>query len=385
MTTGVAIIGCGFVADYYMSCLPLHRDLQVVGGHDLRPQRSAEFAAHHSVNNFPSLDAALADPGVQIVLNLTSPPAHVEVSRRALEAGKHVYSEKPIALSYEDAASLIEIARSNGVQFSSAPCCPLGESAQTTIKAIRDGAIGKVRLAYAEVDDGLFHRTPHARWKSESGAPWPVQDESHLGCVRAHGGYAVSRLAAMFGPVRRVEAFSTRVVDDHGVETQGTNGHANAYGPVGPDFGVAVLRFDDGVVARLTLSTLAPRDRSLRVFGDEGVLSTADCSDDRSPVHVRHYYAIRRRLMLSPWSKRVKLLRSGQPKPRYRGAQQRDFMRGVAELAAAVREGRESRLSPAFVLHTNEVVLAIHAAATGQPAQPIRSTFQPLNLMPWAA
>ena len=76
------------------------------------------------------------------------------------------------------------------------------------------------------------------------------------------------------------------------------------------------------------------------MFGDEGVLSARDCSDDRSPVELRRYYRIRRRLLLSPWPKRLKLLRSGESRPRYPGAQRRDFMRGVAELAAAVREGR---------------------------------------------
>src|SRR5688500_6550729 len=109
MTTRIAVIGCGYVADYYMSCLRLHPQLSVAGAYDVRPERAAKFAEQYGVRKYESLDAAVDDPGVQMVLNLTSPPAHVDVSRRAMLAGKHVYSEKPIALSYEDAAGLVEL------------------------------------------------------------------------------------------------------------------------------------------------------------------------------------------------------------------------------------------------------------------------------------
>jgi predicted dehydrogenase len=190
----------------------------------------------------------------------------------------------------------------------------------------------------------------------------------------------------MFGPVREVSAFAARVVDDE--EDVGGNGDAAArHGDAaarGPDFGVACLRFDGGVVARLTCSTLAPRDRSLRVFGDEGVIRTRDCSDDRSPVYLRRYWRVRRRLMLSPLPRRYRLLDSGTGRVRYRGSQRRDFARGIAELAAAVREGRAPVLSPAFCLHATEVILAIDAAAGGRPAPAIRTTFEPLQPMAWA-
>jgi hypothetical protein len=209
----------------------------------------------------------------------------------------------------------------------------------------------------------------------------------------------------MFGPVREVSAFAARVVDEDGhvggngavaagsstqtyVGSSGEGGSRNAGGngatARGPDFGVACLRFDGGVVARLTCSTLAPRDRSLRVFGDDGVIRTRDCSDDRSPVHIRRYWRVRRRLMLSPWPRRCRLLASGTGRVRYRGSQRRDFARGIAELAAAVREAREPILSPAFCLHTTEVILAMHAAAEGRAVPAIRTSFEPIQPMAWA-
>jgi predicted dehydrogenase len=98
MWTTVAIVGCGFVADYYVSSLGVHPELRLAGAFDLNPDRNAGFAAYHRVRAYPSYEGLLGDPAVDIVVNLTPPESHYEVSRRALEAGKHVYSEKPVAM-----------------------------------------------------------------------------------------------------------------------------------------------------------------------------------------------------------------------------------------------------------------------------------------------
>ena len=92
----IAIVGCGFVADYYLKTLPLYPDLEIAGVMDRVPERATKFAAYHSVPVYASLAELLADSTVEIVLNLTNPRSHYEVSKAALEAGKHVYSEKPL-------------------------------------------------------------------------------------------------------------------------------------------------------------------------------------------------------------------------------------------------------------------------------------------------
>ena len=129
------------------------------------------------VKNAESLEEILNDSDIDLVLNLTNPRDHYEVSSRLLEAGKHVYSEKPFAMDLEKCEALYRLAKEKKVYISSAPCSFLGESAQTMKKAIEDGKIGKVRLVYAEMDDGPIYQMQPETWKSASGLPWPIKDE----------------------------------------------------------------------------------------------------------------------------------------------------------------------------------------------------------------
>ncbi len=97
---GIAIVGCGFVSDYYVSTLAPYTDLRLVGAYDRNPAQLARFAAAHTVHRYPSLQALCEDPAVAIVLNLTNPRSHAEVTEAALGAGRHVYSEKPLAMDF---------------------------------------------------------------------------------------------------------------------------------------------------------------------------------------------------------------------------------------------------------------------------------------------
>jgi predicted dehydrogenase len=369
--TGIAIVGCGFVADYYMSTLTAYPELELTGAYDRSPDRLAAFTAHHGVEPYRSLDELLDDDRVEIVVNLTNPRSHLEITERALRAGKHVYSEKPLATDIDAARELVRLARSQGLELSSAPCSLLGETAQTIWKAVREERVGPVRAVYAEMDEGLVHRMPYHTWRSEAGAPWPYQDEFELGTVIEHAGYVVTWLPAVFGPATRVVGFADCLVGDKaGVATTGT------------DFSVAVIRFASGVVARITCSLIAPHDHSLRVFGDRGVLITEDTWFYDSPVSLRRSVNVWRR---HQWLPRRKLGLVGAPrKYRYRGTQQMDFARGVADLAAAVREGRPPRLSAEYCLHTTEIVLALDTALRHQCSYEMTTTFEPVLPMPWA-
>ena len=153
--TGFAIIGAGFVADLYMGSLKLYPEIPIRGVFDRRPERAAAFCSHWGLAKHDSLEALLAacEPG-DIVLNLTNPSSHYEVSRAVLEAGFHVYSEKPLAMEMGQATALTELAAEK--RLTSAPCSFLGEAAQTLWAAVRAGYPGKVRLVYAEMDDD-FH------------------------------------------------------------------------------------------------------------------------------------------------------------------------------------------------------------------------------------
>jgi predicted dehydrogenase len=171
----IAIIGCGFVADYYISTLQDYPQFTIAGVMDRNPDRAAHFAKYHNLPLYSSLPALLEDTSVEIVLNLTNPRSHFEVSQACLEAGKHVYSEKPLAMTFEDAQSLVNLAQTKGLYLSCAPCNLLSETAQTLWKALREKVVGTVRVVYAEMDDGLLHTMPYRQWQSSSGTPWPAK------------------------------------------------------------------------------------------------------------------------------------------------------------------------------------------------------------------
>lgn len=371
----VGIVGCGFVADYYLQTLAAYPELELAGVFD-RDSRRAELLAHrHGTRVWSNLAGLLDDERVPLVLNLTNPRSHFDVTKACLEAGKHVYTEKPLATTFAQAACLAELATSKGLQLSSGPCSLLGEAAQTVWKALRERRVGTARLVYAEMDDGMVHRTPYRTWRSPSGIPWPWKDEFEVGCTLEHAGYYLTWLTAFFGPAQHVTAFASQLIGDK--ETDVPLEIAS------PDFSVACIQFASGVVARVTSSIVAPHDHSLRIVGDDGVLGVADCWHYDSPVWLRRPLTIRRRTILSPWKTRVPLVRRTSLL-RQRGSQRMDFARGVAELAAAIVAGRDSRLSTLYSLHNTELALAIQNACGSSSSYQLKTSFDPVAPMDWA-
>ncbi|MBK7863668.1 MAG: Gfo/Idh/MocA family oxidoreductase [Archangiaceae bacterium] len=378
----IAFVGCGYVADFYATTLPNHPGIELTTVWDRDPKRLEAFCKHWHVKPAQSLDAVLNDKSIAMVVNLTNPSSHYEVSKAALLAGKHVYSEKPLAMQVEHAHELVELAEHSGLQLGGAPCTLLGEAAQTAWKAVREGKIGTPRLAYAELDDGPIHLMGMRDWKSASGAAWPWRDELEVGCTLEHAGYYASWLIAMFGSVKRVTAFSTLVAPDKGVPT-----------PAQPDMSIGILEHVNGVTSRITCTIYASHDHSLRIFGDEGVLVVGECWDYGSSVGVypRGDVGLRGEKYLSGLHKvgvgllPVPLVRKPTFAWKTRGANRMDFARGPAELAEAIGQRRTPRLSARFSLHLNEVVLALDARKTGGRTVTMSTHCETPQPMPWAA
>ena len=376
LNLNIAIIGCGFVADYYLTTLQNYPRLQIVGVFDCNQTRAEKFAQYHSVPLYRSLEELLIDKQVDIVVNLTNPKSHFEVNLACLEANKHVYSEKPLAMKLEEAEKLVEIAEQKGLYLSSAPCNLLSETAQTIWKALREETVGKVYSVYSEMDDGLIHKMPYKSWVSQSGIPWPYKDEFEVGCTLEHAGYYLSWFPAFFGRAESVTAFSSSLIKDKKTDVPLEVDE--------PDFSLACIKFASGVVARLTCSIIAPHDHTLRIFGERGILSTKDCWFYNSPVHIRRMLNLRRKMILSPIKQKYPLKGNKFKKFNYRAAFQMDFARGIAELASAIVEHRPCRLSARYSLHVNEMVLAIHNASKTNSTYKVKSTFAPIEPMPWA-
>ena len=187
----IAFVGTGFVADYYMTTLKNFPELRLCGVFDRSPARMNEFSAFHNVQTYDSAEAVMRDPAVEIVVNLTTPESHFEISRMALEAGKHVYSEKPLAMDLQDAMRLIALADAKGLTLATAPANALSDAHDLVAAALRDGRIGTPRLVYAEMEDGPVFRDKWATWRSQSGARWPGLHEFEIGCTLEHAGYAL--------------------------------------------------------------------------------------------------------------------------------------------------------------------------------------------------
>ena len=261
---GIGIVGCGYVADNYMRTTRLYPDIRICGAYDRDLARLSVFGRYFSCPTYATFDALLANPAVRVIVNLTNPRSHYDVTRRALLAGRHVYTEKPLALDLASALELVQFAEARGLEIGCAPCTLLSETAQTLWRALRSQSLGRPRLVYAQLDEGPIHWRNPAAWTNQSGAIWPAADEFETGCTGQHAGYIVTWLVAFFGPVKRLVSYATLCVPD--------KLPPGSVGRCAPDFSTAVLEFESDVVARVTFGIVGPPDSSISIMCTEGHL-----------------------------------------------------------------------------------------------------------------
>jgi predicted dehydrogenase len=385
----IAVIGCGYVAESYAKTFCNYSDLKLVGAHDRNDRNLQSFCNRWPARRYASFQELLDNASVELILNLTNPRSHYEVTKRCIEAGKHVYSEKPLAMDATSARELVELSRYKKVYLASAPCSLLSETAQTVWKALREGVIGRIRLVYANFDDGMI-APAHSPWlwQNESGIPWPAKDEFEVGCTYEHAGYVLTWLAAFFGPATRVTSFASCLIKEKGIEVDA----------MAPDFTVGCIEYADGVAARVTCSLVAPKDKSLTIIGDDGILSVANVRNDICPVFVRSIPASRWREAIE---RRVNKLRKWfpswdtewhiwrqypmvrKPPPRLLGGDKPvDFSRGPAEMADAIRHKRPCRLSPELGWHITELIEHLQYPERFGSRRELVSSFDPIQPLP---
>lgn len=349
----IAIVGCGNIAEPYARNLVTFPQLELVGYSDLDLARAEALAAKYGGRVYPSLAAMLADPGVELVVNLTIHHAHYAVNRQILEAGKHVVSEKPLALRAAEARELVELAAARGLRLGGTPYTFLGEAQQTALKLLRDGRIGTVRLAYAEVNWGRIET-----WHP---APQPFYDVGPLFDV---GVYPLMLLTAAFGPARSVQSYG-RVIFPERV----TKGGA-PFTVTTPDFAVTMVEFASGALARLTTNFYvldAASQRGVEFHGDGGSLKLDSWFGYNSAVRVAAF---------GQAYEEVAPLR-----PPFEGVQ---WGRNVAELADALRAGRPHRADGAHAAHVVEILAAAATSMGSHTPVAIESDFPIPEPMEWA-
>ncbi|HLT66377.1 MAG TPA: Gfo/Idh/MocA family oxidoreductase [Microbacterium sp.] len=263
----VGVVGCGNIVEQYLNTLPHLDNVRLVAAADLDPARAEQVAARVPGARALSVDELIADPDVDLVLNLTIPAVHHEIALKAIAAGKQVYGEKPLADTVAHAREILRAADAAGVTIGSAPDTVLGSGIQTARKAVDDGLIGRPLAATASMT------TPgHERWH-------PNPDFYYQpggGPLLDMGPYYVTALITLLGPVASVIGAASSLRDQR---TIGSGPRAGETIPVDVDTHVTgVLVHASGALSTLVMSfdTVGSRASRIEVHGEFGSLIVPD-------------------------------------------------------------------------------------------------------------
>ena len=334
----IGIVGVGNISGIYLKNLSAMEETQVVACADLDMARAKSVAEEHGVPNVLSVAELLAHPEVDLVLNLTIPKVHGEVALQAVAAGKHVYNEKPLAVEFAEAKSLVEAARAKGVLVGCAPDTFLGAGIQTARKAIDDGLIGDPLAAQAFMlgfgPEG-WHPNPTFFYKPGGG---PMLDM---------GPYYITALVNLLGPVSRTSgltraSFPTRTI--------GSGDHKGEQIVVEtPTHLAGVMEMESGAIAEITTSFDVRHTKGLQpitIYGSAGTLLVPDPNNFGGQVLVR-------RTDDKDW----------EELPLVENYQENSRGVGIQDLAKSLSEGRAPRASGDLALHVLETMLSFEKSS----------------------
>lgn len=338
---GVGVVGAGTISDQYLENLTSFPDLDVRFIADIDADRAAAQAAKWGVAASGGYDELLDDDGVEIVVNLTIPAVHVEVGLKAVEAGKHVWSEKPYALDLGSGERLRHAARERGVRVAVAPDTFLGAGLQTALRVVRDGRVGAPLTAitlFQVPGPESWHPSPEFLYARGGGPLFDV------------GPYYLTTLVQVFGAVSRVSAVASKARESRVI---GSGPKAGTEFPVEVPTSVsALIEFAGGGSAQSVFSFDSKLKRAgfVEVAGAEGTVRFPDPNEFEGDT----------------------LVFAGDDEPERVAAEGSRFTRGtgVVEFARAIRAGRPERVPGDLGFHVLEVMAAIiRATETGVPAE----------------
>lgn len=334
----VGVVGCGVISRVYFEALGRFHGLSGVACTDLSAEAARRAASTYDVEVAANLDELLARPDIEAVLILTPPSSHAEVAEAALAAGRHVYSEKPLATSVEAATSLVAQARERQLLLGAAPDTFLGAGLQTARRLLDVGRIGEPLAAVATmVGHGpeSWHPDPEFFYRRGAGPLWDM------------GPYYITALVHLLGPVRRVTAFGRISLPARTITSEPHRGRV--IHPEIPTHVSATLEMTSGPLVTLLVSfdvwaSSLPR---IEVFGAEATLSVPDPNTFGGPLRV-----------LERGGSAEEVSVEGPYAAQSRGL-------GLADLAHARLTNRKPRASGELALHVVEVMAAIeHSAET---------------------
>ena len=333
---GVGVIGCGVISDAYLKAAKGFPILDIRGLADMVPA-AAEARAQEFGLKAVSVDALLADPGIEIILNLTIPKAHVAVGLQALDAGKHVYSEKPLGVAFKDGQKLMKRAAKKKLRVGAAPDTFLGGAHQTCRRLIDAGKIG------TPVGGTAYFMCPgHERWH-------PAPDfyyQAGGGPILDMAPYYLTGLVNLLGPVARVAAMGSMPKKERTITSQPRFGQKI---PVQvATHAAGTLEFVCGALVQVGMSFDVPAHRHppIEIYGIEGTLAVPDPNWFGGEIE------------FAPAKDKWQKLETEFP---YADADYRSI--GLADMAHAIRANRPHRASGALALHVLEVMEAFDRSA----------------------
>ncbi|MFZ4843217.1 Gfo/Idh/MocA family protein [Mycetocola saprophilus] len=335
---GIGLIGAGVISDQYLANLTTFPDVEVRFIADLDVERARTQAEKYGVAGFGTVAELLADDSIEIVINLTIPKVHVEIALQILNAGKHVWSEKPFALDRESGRELLAVANAKNLRVATAPDTFLGAGIQHARRLVESGRIGAPLTAltlFQVPGPESWHPNPDFLFQEGAG---PLFDM---------GPYYFTALVQLFGPVKRVSALSSKSRDTRVIGS----------GPrAGESFDVTVpthvsvnIEFEGGQSAQSILSFDSPLARiQFEVTGETGALTIPDPNRFEGELIV-HGYGV------EPETIEAQGTSAG------RGI-------GVVELARAIRAGVPERASGELAFHVLDVMVSTaESAVSGEP------------------
>ncbi|NQX25893.1 Gfo/Idh/MocA family oxidoreductase [Microbacteriaceae bacterium VKM Ac-2854] len=360
-TVGVAFIGAGNISDQYLSNLVTFPDVEVLIIADLDQDRAKAQAEKYGVPAFGTTEDVLAHPGVEIVINLTIPAVHAEISSAIIAAGKNVWSEKPIAVTRESALALLAQADAAGLRVGIAPDTVLGPGIQTAKRAIEAGAIGRPLFAQTSMQwqgPDLFHPSPAFLFANGGG---PLFDM---------GPYYFTALVQIFGPIATVGALGLKA---HEQRTIKAGPDAGATFPVEVPSTVSVLaQFERGGQATNLLSFDSPlfRHGVFEISGTEGTIVLPDPNTFSGRVAIVRPLT---ELALPIEQEWLEVEEEGVVSGRGLG---------VLDMARAIRTGRPHLATGELGYHVLDALVAIEESAATGAFVPVASTVEPIGSVP---
>ena len=365
---GIGIIGAGNISTSYLRLAPLFKGLEVRAVADVNMDAAKARGEEFNVRA-QSVDDLLANPDLDVVVNLTIPDAHYGVTKRILEAGKHAYSEKPLVLTLDEGVTLRDLARAKGLAVGCAPDTFLGGAHQQARAALDEGRVGQITSGSAAVlNHGMEHWHPNPDFFFLPGAG-PMLDL---------GPYYVANQINFLGPVKRVGAITSSATP---TRTIGSGARAGQEIPVKTPTNIhALLEFHSGAVVNLTTSwdVWHHKRNHFELYGTEGTLYVPDPNFFGGTVEIGGKDGSLTEL--PPWDHPF-----GVPNQEHgdRGPLANYRTAGLADMVAALQEGRDARCSLERTLHGVEVMTAcLKSGETGQFVTLTTTCTRPAALSP---